>query len=124
MGGIVLKEGAPVRRLRKPPVRAPAAMEFQGSSLCRTATSVQSKVENRPPQTAKLPPIRGASRRMACACAARQLHQSHAGRALCRQLCCTREAQLASCKSSACISKSTTYACARKLVPSPPGTHA
>ncbi len=64
---IACKARAPVRRLRKPPVRAPAAMEFQGSSLCRTATSVQSKVENRPPQTAKLPPMRGASRRMACA---------------------------------------------------------
>lgn len=41
-------------------------MEFQGSSFLRSATSVQSNVENRPPQTAKLPPVRGASRRMAC----------------------------------------------------------
>lgn len=45
---------------------APAAIEFQGSSFLRSATSVQSKVEKRPPQTAKLPPMRGASRRMAC----------------------------------------------------------
>ena len=36
-------------------------------TLRRTATSVQSKVENSPPHTAKLPPILGASRRMACA---------------------------------------------------------
>ena len=35
-------------------------------TLRRTATSVQSKVEKSPPQTAKLPPILGASRRMAC----------------------------------------------------------
>ncbi len=39
-------------------------------TLRRTATSVQSKVEKRPPHTAKLPPILGASRRMACAGAA------------------------------------------------------
>lgn len=45
---------------------APAAMLFQGSSLCRTATSVQSNVENKPPHTAKLPPILGASRLIAC----------------------------------------------------------
>ena len=56
----------PVRNERKPPVSAPAAMLFQGSSLCRTATSVQSNVENRPPHTAKLPPILGASRLIAC----------------------------------------------------------
>lgn len=49
-----------------PPVSAPAAMLFHGSSFLRSATSVQSKVENRPPHTAKLPPMRGASRRMAC----------------------------------------------------------
>lgn len=55
-----------MRSCRKPPVRAPAAMEFQGSSLWRTATSVQSKVEKRPPHTAKLPPIRGASLLIAC----------------------------------------------------------
>ena len=40
-------------------------MEFHGSSFLRSATSVQSKVEKSPPHTAKLPPILGASRRMA-----------------------------------------------------------
>mmetsp|Transcript_31569 Transcript_31569/g.79847 ORF Transcript_31569/g.79847 Transcript_31569/m.79847 type:complete len:205 (+) Transcript_31569:321-935(+) len=55
----------PVRRLRKPPVSAPAAMLFQGSSLRRSATREQSKVLKRPPQTAKEPPMRGASRRTA-----------------------------------------------------------
>lgn len=35
-------------------------------TLCRTATSVQSNVENRPPHTAKLPPSLGASLRIAC----------------------------------------------------------
>ena len=56
----------PVRSCRKPPVSAPEAMLFQGSSFFRSATSVQSKVEKRPPHTAKLPPIFGASRLIAC----------------------------------------------------------
>lgn len=67
------------RHIRRPaphnaPVSAPAAMLFHGSSFLRTATSVQSKVLNRPPHTAKLPPMRGASRRIACARRARQDH--------------------------------------------------
>lgn len=37
------------------PVIAPLAMEFQGSSLSRTAMRVQSSDEYRPHQTAKLP---------------------------------------------------------------------
>lgn len=36
-------------------------------TFLRTATSVQSKAEKRPPQTAKEPPSRGASKRIACA---------------------------------------------------------
>ena len=85
----------PVLSCRKPPVKKPAAIEFQGSSCTYgsnldkpsrhrlrwlqlrikyaprlafrlIATSVQSKVENSPPHTAKLPPIFGASRLMAC----------------------------------------------------------
>ena len=94
-------ERSPVRKWRKPPVKAPAEIAFQGSSCyttpqrvtlttirrakllprdlqrkpsrgCRNytflliATREQSKVENRPPQTAKLPPSLGASLRIAC----------------------------------------------------------
>ena len=55
-----------MRAERKPPVRAPDAIEFHGSSFCRKYTSVQSKLENKPPQTAKLPPMRGACLRTAC----------------------------------------------------------
>lgn len=55
----------PVRSCRKPPVSAPAAIEFHGSSLRRAATSTQSNDEKSPPQTAKEPPTRGASRRIA-----------------------------------------------------------
>lgn len=40
-------------------------MEFQGSSFFRKCTIVQSIVENKPPQTAKLPPIMGARVRTA-----------------------------------------------------------
>jgi len=58
-------DAGPVRSCKKPPVRAPAAMEFQGSSFLRTATSTQSNEEKSPPQTAKEPPTRGASRRIA-----------------------------------------------------------
>lgn len=42
---------------RMAPVRAPLVMEFQGSSFPRTWTILQSIVENRPPQTAKLPVV-------------------------------------------------------------------
>lgn len=58
-------DAGPVRNCRKPPVRAPAAMEFHGSSFRRAATSTQSNDEKSPPQTAKEPPTRGASRRIA-----------------------------------------------------------
>lgn len=84
-----------MRRCKKPPVSAPADIAFQGSSCCGSqekvkaelqqdlgnapsqvldsdcltfllmATREQSKVENRPPQTAKLPPSLGASLLMA-----------------------------------------------------------
>ena len=63
--------------VQHPPVSAPAAMLFHGSSFLRRATRVQSKVENRPPHTAKLPPMRGASRRMACK---RRPHIAQVGR--------------------------------------------
>jgi len=39
----------------KPPVNAPLAIEFHGSSFCLRYTNVQSTVENKPPHTAKLP---------------------------------------------------------------------
>lgn len=42
-----------------PPVAAPLTIEFQGSSFFLKCTSVQSIVENIPPQTAKLPAIIG-----------------------------------------------------------------
>ena len=42
------------------PVAAPLIIEFQGSSFWRIWTKLQSIVENRPPHTAKLPPITGA----------------------------------------------------------------
>ena len=44
-----------------PPVSAPAAMEFHGSSFFRIPTKMQSKVEKSPPHTAKLPPSLGLS---------------------------------------------------------------
>lgn len=40
---------------RMAPVIAPLVMEFQGSSFPRTLTRLQSIIENKPPQTAKLP---------------------------------------------------------------------
>lgn len=52
--------GIPLRAARIPPVRAPLAIEFHGSSFFLIATSEQSMVENNPPQTAKLPPMLGA----------------------------------------------------------------
>ena len=57
---------APMRADSTPPVRAPAAIAFQWSSLCLIYISVQSKDANNPPHTAKLPPIRGDSFLMAC----------------------------------------------------------
>ena len=76
----------PCRSCRKPPVSAPDAIAFHGSSctdagcqICpsalanaqghtflRTATSVQSNALNRPPHTAKLPPRLGAWKRIVC----------------------------------------------------------
>lgn len=44
-----------------PPVSAPAAMEFHGSSFFRIPTKMQSNVEKSPPHTAKLPPSLGLS---------------------------------------------------------------
>ena len=41
-------------------------------ALCRIATRLHSKLEYRPPQTAKLPPSTGADRLMACAAGLRQ----------------------------------------------------
>lgn len=51
---------APPRAASTPPVKAPDMIEFQGSSFCRIPFNPQSKVEKRPPQTAKLPPNTGA----------------------------------------------------------------
>ena len=45
----------PPRAASTPPVAAPEMMEFQGSSFCLRATSVQSNDEKSPPQTAKFP---------------------------------------------------------------------
>lgn len=45
---------------KAPPVKNPAITAFQASSLFLTALTVQSKVENKPPQTPKLPPTTGA----------------------------------------------------------------
>ncbi|RUS21917.1 hypothetical protein BC937DRAFT_91036 [Endogone sp. FLAS-F59071] len=56
---------APPRKARIPPAAAPAIMEFHGSSFCLSPFRVQSKVEKRPPQTAKLPPRTGARAFMA-----------------------------------------------------------
>lgn len=55
----------PWRRERTAPVAAPARMEFQGSSFWRAWTMAQSKAEKRPPQAAKLPPVRGTLMRTA-----------------------------------------------------------
>lgn len=52
--------GIPLRAANIPPVKAPLAIEFQGSSFFLIATKEQSIVENKPPHTAKLPPILGA----------------------------------------------------------------
>jgi len=56
----------PWRSCRNPPVRNPEAMEFHGSSFCRKYTRVQSNDAKQPPQTAKLPPSRGALILTAC----------------------------------------------------------
>eukprot|EP00965_Chrysotila_dentata_P221262 6192292-Pleurochrysis_carterae.AAC.2 len=45
----------PPRAASTPPVKAPEVIEFHGSSLRRSQTSVQSNIENSPPHTAKLP---------------------------------------------------------------------
>lgn len=50
----------PPRTASAPPVKKPAMMAFQGSSFLRTPLTAQSKVENMPPQTPKLPPRTGA----------------------------------------------------------------
>ena len=42
------------------PVKAPDVIEFHGSSFLRKYINEQSMVENKPPHTAKLPPITGA----------------------------------------------------------------
>lgn len=47
----------PLRAASTAPVNAPLAMEFRGSSSPRSWTRLQSMVGNRPPHTAKLPPI-------------------------------------------------------------------
>lgn len=57
---LAVMAGIPLRAANIPPVRAPLAMEFQGSSFFLIATSEQSIVENNPPHTAKLPPMLGA----------------------------------------------------------------
>ncbi len=44
---------------RAPPVKKPAMIAFNGSSLFLTALTEQSNVENNPPQTPKLPPTTG-----------------------------------------------------------------
>lgn len=44
----------------EPPVKKPAMIAFQGSSLCLTPLTAQSNVENRPPHTPKFPPRTGA----------------------------------------------------------------
>ncbi len=50
---------APMRAARRPPVRAPEAIEFHESSFPLTWMSVQSIAENMPPHTAKLPASAG-----------------------------------------------------------------
>lgn len=56
---------APPRTASEPPVKKPAMMAFHGSSFLRTPLTAQSNVENRPPQTPKLPPRIGARALMA-----------------------------------------------------------
>ncbi|KAK7681253.1 hypothetical protein QCA50_015640 [Cerrena zonata] len=50
---------------KAPPVKKPAMMAFQESSLLLMALTEQSKVENNPPQTPKFPPTTGALALMA-----------------------------------------------------------
>ncbi|OMJ30422.1 hypothetical protein AYI69_g36 [Smittium culicis] len=49
----------PPRAASIPPVSAPAAIEFHGSSFCLIPFIAQSKVENMPPHIPKLPPRTG-----------------------------------------------------------------
>ncbi len=51
---------APERAASMPPEIAPLAIEFHASSFRRTRISPHSQLENRKPQTAKLPPMIGA----------------------------------------------------------------
>ena len=50
----------PARAASSPPVAAPDAMLFQGSSFLRMAAKLQSKVAKRAPHVAKEPPVTGA----------------------------------------------------------------
>ncbi|EDK37360.2 conserved hypothetical protein [Meyerozyma guilliermondii ATCC 6260] len=50
----------PPLKAKAPPVKNPAITAFHASSLLLTALTVQSNVENNPPQTPKFPPTTGA----------------------------------------------------------------
>jgi len=50
----------PPRAAKAPPVMKPDRIAFQGSSFCRYPLTRQSKLENMPPHTPKLPPTTGA----------------------------------------------------------------
>lgn len=49
-----------LRAAKQPPVKNPDMMAFHASSFCRHPLTAQSKVENIPPHTPKLPPVTGA----------------------------------------------------------------
>lgn len=53
-------ERGPLRAAKQPPVMNPEMMAFHASSFCLMPFTAQSKLENIPPHTPKLPPVTGA----------------------------------------------------------------
>lgn len=76
-----------LRAARQPPVKKPEIIAFHISSFCRTPFTAQSKVENMPPQTPKLPPVTGARALITESAPTKRSPWSHCK---CRQ-CCERQ---------------------------------
>ena len=75
--GVLLQAEAGLGACPVPPAGGPYSAHSSqrgqaGRALCLMATKLHSKLEYRPPQTAKLPPSTGADRLMACTPVARQ----------------------------------------------------
>ena len=100
---------APERAASMPPEIAPLAIEFHASSFRRTRISPHSQLENRKPQTAKLPPMIGArvfaprsppARRSPYVAAAAVSHQTPASVQLARTMILPSVSSGTTCQSS------------------------